>query len=50
MIHAQRRRHLLIWMILGPLTLIGLALGLSVRQSAPVQEAAPTADAVEVSP
>ncbi len=50
MIRSQRRRHLLIWLILGPLILIGLALGLSVRRPVPVQDAGLSGAATEVSP
>jgi hypothetical protein len=39
MIRSQRRRHLWIWLILGPLILLGFALGLSARRPAPVQDA-----------
>lgn len=41
MIRPQRRRHLLIWLILGPAILIGLVIGLSVRRPIPVQSPVP---------
>jgi len=48
MIRAQRRRHLLIWLILGPLILLGFVLGLSVRRTAPIQDNAESHSVLEV--
>lgn len=50
MIRSQRRRHLLIWLILGPLILIGFAVGVSVRRPVPIQDAGPGSVDTEVSP
>ena len=35
---GQRRTHLLIWLILGPLALIGLAVAVIQRPAEPVQQ------------
>lgn len=43
MTRAQRRRHLLMWLILGPAILIGFALGLNARKAAPVEDYKPPA-------
>ncbi len=43
MIRAQRRRHLWWWLLLGPLILVGFAVGLSVRPSASATTARPGA-------
>ena len=37
----HRRLHLVLWLILGPLILIGFALGLSARRDVPVESYAP---------
>jgi hypothetical protein len=50
MILLQRRRHLLIWLVLGPLILIGFAIGLCSRRDVPTQEAGFGAVAAEVRP
>jgi len=41
MIRSHRRRHLVVWLILGPLILIGFAIGLSARRDKPVENYAP---------
>lgn len=41
MIRAHRRRHLVVWLVLGPLILIGLALGLWARRAPPVESFTP---------
>ena len=54
MLASHRRRHLILWLILGPLILIGFALGLSARRPFPVQDDNPAVPAIdraeEVSP
>ena len=44
MIRSQRRRHLIVWLILGPMILAGFAAGLAARRPAPVENAKPGAD------
>jgi hypothetical protein len=44
-IRAQRRRHMVMWVILAPLALAGLAAALLVRAPRPVQEPPPGAHA-----
>lgn len=41
MIRSQRRKHLLIWLALGPAILIGLVVGLWVRRPVPIQPVEP---------
>ncbi len=40
-IRAHRRRHLVVWIVLGPLILIGFALGLSARRAQPTESFTP---------
>ena len=46
----HRRRHLLMWFIIGPLILIGFALGLCARRAAPLQDDHSDGSVTEVSP
>jgi hypothetical protein len=36
--HGHRKAHLLVWLILAPIALIGLALGIASRREMPTQE------------
>ena len=50
MIRSQRRRHLFVWLALGPLILAGLAAGLWARQATPIDTGPPGPEVVETLP
>lgn len=50
MIRSQRRRHLFVWLALGPLILVGLAAGLWARQAIPTGSGPPGPGLVETLP
>lgn len=43
MIRSHRRRHLVVWLVLGPMILIGFVLGLSARREKPIESFVPPA-------
>jgi hypothetical protein len=48
----QRRWHLILWLVLGPVILIGLAAGLAARRDVPIEPYTPgqTESTAEVTP
>ncbi|MFK7790569.1 MAG: hypothetical protein AB8C95_13890 [Phycisphaeraceae bacterium] len=49
MTSAQRKTHLLLWLVLGPIALVGLALAVVWRPVEPIHEGElPGVDAVQV--
>ena len=51
MIRVQRRRHLVVWLVLGPLILIGFWLGLASRKTPLIEDFTPGSEsAAETDP
>ena len=47
---GHRRAHFLVWMILGPIALIGLVVGIASRSEIPTQEAPVVEDLPQSNP